>query len=181
MDTIEYLLVVLISGDYGQIKIVHFSGSTEKQCIQWDSKGNPLYSSGSIKYICENRNLDICVADFDACAVVVVNAVGNLRFRYTSRPVANKELFSKFRFRPMGSSITAKESFYPYGIPTNSQSRILTVDNHRRIHILDQDGHFLRYIDNCHLCGPFGLSIDSKDNLFVADECNVKKIKYCIK
>ena len=75
----------------------------------------------------------------------------------------------------MGSSATAKESFDPYGISTNSQSRILTVDNHRRIHILDQDGHFLRYIDNCHLCGPY-----SKVNLFVVDECNVKKIKYCI-
>lgn len=91
MDTIEYLLVVLISGDYGHYG--DFSGSTEKQCIQWDSKGNPLYSSGSTKYICENRNLDICVADFDACAVVVVNAVGNLRSRYTGRPTANKRLF----------------------------------------------------------------------------------------
>ena len=169
------LFVVLIGGDYGQTKIVRLSCSTEKQCIQWDSKSNPLYSTGSIKYICENRNLDICVEDFDACAVVVVNAVGKLRFRYTGRPSAKKRLFSKFRFRLMRSSTTGKESFYPYGISTDSQSRILTVDNHRRIHILDQDGHFLRYIDNCHLCGPFGLSIDSKDNLFVADECNVKK------
>ncbi|XP_062611745.1 uncharacterized protein LOC134273568 [Saccostrea cucullata] len=75
--------------DKRQTRIVLFSGSMQEKVIQFHDNGIPLYSSGgSKKYICENRNLDICVADSGAKAVVVVNRSGNLRFRYTGHTPA---------------------------------------------------------------------------------------------
>lgn len=117
-----------------------------------------------IKRISENRNLDICVADCEAGAVVVVHQDGKLKWRYTGH-----------------SSVTKNEPFDPCDITTDSQSHILTADRSNHcIHILDENGQFLGLIGNCDLKSPFGLCVDNNDNLFVCEIYNskVKKIKF---
>ncbi|XP_062619444.1 uncharacterized protein LOC134281005 [Saccostrea cucullata] len=154
-------LLVTMHDNNKQSKVVRYSGSTEKQTIQFDEMGTPLFLFGD--YICENRNLDICVSDSGAKAGVVVNQAGKLRFRYSGHTPAPKN-----------------KPFRPQGITTDSQSHILTNDcNNDCVHIIDQDGQFLRYID-CGLSEPWGLCTDTNDNLFVVQERNrqVKKIKY---
>ncbi|XP_062579145.1 protein lin-41-like, partial [Saccostrea cucullata] len=108
-------------------------------------------------------NLDICVADFRADAVIVVSEAGKLRFKYVPHITTSKN-----------------QLFSPRGITTDSQSHILTADiTINCVHIIDQDGQFICHID-CGLNSPWGLCVDTKNNLFVAEfrDKQVKKIKY---
>lgn len=154
----------MISNDKKQSKVVHYSDSLKEYLtVQFDGNGMPLYSTSSRKYISENRNLDICVADTGSCAVVVVNRTGGLRFKYTGPP------------------LSINTSFKPGVITTDNYGQILTADSHNeRIHILDQDGQFLRYIVVQKSGCPFSLSIDIKNRLFLAGKKNgnIKIISY---
>ena len=161
--TTRDILVSMVSDNGEETRIVRFSGSAEKQIIQRNEHGHPLFSKRYTKYLCENGNLDICMADNGANAVVVVSAAGKLRFRYTGYPYKHLE------------------TFFPYDITTDSQNRILIAETiNCNIHLVDKDGHFLRLIDNCVLQSPLVLFVDSRDNLFVGEQysCKLKKIKY---
>lgn len=158
------ILVVMVSDDK-QTKVVRYFAYGSKE-IQFNDKGDPLYSSGQYSlYISSNRNGDICVADNEAGAVVVVSESGKFRFTYTGSQTYNRKL-----------------SFIPVGIATDGSFRILTSDRlNNCIHIIDQNGEFLRYIDSCDLDDLWGLCVDTKDNIFVAEwkKGQVKKIQYC--
>lgn len=158
------VLVIMVDDDSTETKLFRYHGLSKEK--SFSIPGLDCYSHGCMKPCSENRNRDICVVDYAANAVVVVNQAGDLRFTYTGPPS------------------TAKESFRPLDITTDSQSQILTVDcSLQRIHILDQDGQFLGYIDKCDLRGPCSLCVDTNDNLFVAesDTGKVKKIEHHFK
>lgn len=160
------LLVTMVTEDKDQSKVVRYYGSKEKQNIQYNAKGQPLYLCAV--YITVNRNQDICVTDHGARAIVVVSKAGKLRFRYIEK-----------------SHILRNKQFYPQGITTDSQSHILIADTgyssscKNYIHIIDQDGQFISYID-CGLDSPWGICTDTNDYLFVAEHSGkkVKKIIY---
>lgn len=87
---------------------ISYTDFKEKQNIEFNDKGQSLYSSGdSKKYISENKNMDICVSDCFARTVVVVGTEGEFKFIYP------------------GFSSTMK-LFNPHGITTDGQIRILS-------------------------------------------------------
>ncbi|XP_062604163.1 uncharacterized protein LOC134265983 [Saccostrea cucullata] len=75
------LLVITHSDDKQQSKVSRYRGSTQKQIIELDISRKYMFSAIKrylfptrlTNYICENRNLDICVSSKEAGAVVVVN------------------------------------------------------------------------------------------------------------
>lgn len=159
-------LLVIMDSDHNHTKVVRYSGSDEKQIIQFNDNGEPFFISGYYsKDICENNNGDIWVVDCVNKKVSVFTQFGKLRFIYIGRPSHTEEQFK------------------PCGIDSDSQSRILVVDNNNHsIHILDKDGQFLSYIQNLDLRGPFSLCIEMEDNLILA-ECHEGKlniVQYCM-
>ncbi|XP_062614361.1 uncharacterized protein LOC134276096 [Saccostrea cucullata] len=108
-----------------------------------------------VLYITENGNEDICVSDVNA--VVVTDAGGLLRFRY--------------------KGLSDDSQFDPYGICSDSQNNIIIADMKKnRIHLIDQNGEFLHYIQYKDMNMPRALCIDEDNNLYVG-EWTSEKIK----
>nr|XP_022312164.1 uncharacterized protein LOC111117361 [Crassostrea virginica] len=140
-------------------KIFRYQGQRIKQEIYNDGQGNQIFTDGfSSLFISENNNGDICVSDSNANTLIVVDKTGRIRFRYDGTPSRRKETFA------------------PRGIVTDSSSLIIVADNSNNcLHILGQDGQFLRCVSDCGLENPCGLSVDSEGRLWVA--CVSGKIK----
>ncbi|XP_062590275.1 tripartite motif-containing protein 2-like [Saccostrea cucullata] len=158
------LLVSMRSTDMTQSKVVRYSGTTEIQKIQFNSQGQPLFSTGdqSVLHLTENGNGDICVADNARGAVVVVDSSGGLRFMYTGN-LSKQPKYGDFE---------------PFHIATDVNIQILISDESNSIvHIIDCDGNFICYIE--HPCNG-GLSIDSDHNLVIGEEDTgiIQIIKY---
>ena len=110
----------------------------------------------------KNINRDICVSD--ATALVVIDKLGNLRFRYHGK------VFDTF-----------DKPFTPRGITTDPWGNILIADlENMFIHLFDQDGNFVRYITcDWSLYKIIDVSCDENGRVWV-EERDTAKIK-CIK
>ena len=132
--------------------------------IQNDRQGKPLFSvqSTAVLLLTENGNGDICVADNAGKAVVVVNASGELRFKYQEKKCPKPKY----------------KSFKPLTIATDVNKQIIfTESSNNVVYVTDSDGNFLRYIE---LSCSGGLSIDHDHNLVIGDlsNGNIRIIKY---
>ena len=167
-------------------KVVRYSGIVDKQTIQYDAEGKPQFLIDDCLYLAENKNKDICVSGKGK--VVVVRDMGTVRFIYggfyssEDRNQPLSPLSRRRRWRFVHAGHYRSQAFNPKGVATDSHCHILIADsNNKCVHIIDQDGYFLRHID-CGMKEPWGLCIDSDDFLFVADSRQnsgeIEKIKY---
>ena len=151
------------SGSQMKNKIIRYQEQHIKQDINKDEQGNPIFKKGDCSlYMSENNNGDICVSDRNADTVVVVDKVRRVRFLYH------------------GTLARREKPFNPRDIVTDALSQIIVEDySNNCLHILDQNGQFLRCVDDCGLKEPHGLSVDSEGRLWVGcDKGEIKVIKY---
>ncbi|XP_062575359.1 tripartite motif-containing protein 3-like [Saccostrea cucullata] len=128
----------------GKVIKISFRGETFFELET--QKNKPLFTCPN--YIAENGNEDICVSDVNA--VVVTDAGGLLRFRY--------------------KGLSDDPQFDPYGICCDSQNNIIIADMMKnRIHMIDENGEFLHYIQYKDMNKPRALCIDEDDNLYVGE------------
>jgi hypothetical protein len=144
--------------------IVRYQGHTVTQEIYTDEDEEPIYEGGVLPlYVVENNNGDVCASDANAGVVVVVNKSGRVRFKFDGTPAKRKKPFN------------------PRHIVTDSMSQIIVADwINACLHILDQNGQFLRCVDNCELGKTCGLSVDSEGRLWVGltNSGKVKVVQY---
>ncbi|XP_056015630.1 uncharacterized protein LOC125674334 [Ostrea edulis] len=151
------LLVCLLKDD--QSKVVRYSGTgTVLQEIQYDSQGQPLYRQPI--YITENVNGDIIVTDWTKRAVTTVDRLGIFRFSYSGKD----------------------KPFFVCAVTTDPAGHVIVTDiKGDKIHMLDRDGRFLRYIiPDLGIKFPRGVCIVGDGEMFVG-ECTTgvaKRIKY---
>ena len=144
--------------------IIRCHGQNVKQEINKDGQGKPVFKDGVHSLLMsENNNGDVCVSDCNAKTVVVVNNTGRVKFRYDGTP-ARRDW-----------------SFAPADIVTDALSHIIVADmNSHCLHILDQNGQFLRCVGDNELLDPYGLSVDSEGRLWVGlfNTGEIKVMKY---
>lgn len=156
---------ILVNMNSGvQNKVVRYKNRKIAQEIFKDEKGDLIFGKDKwMLFLVENRNEDICVSDYNADSVVAVDKAGRVRFRYNGSPAGGPEPFS------------------PRQIVTDSLGQIIVADyNNVCIHILEQNGQFLKCLDKCGFQSLCGLSIDNMERLWVGliDNGNVKVIQY---
>ncbi|XP_062615572.1 uncharacterized protein LOC134277273 [Saccostrea cucullata] len=128
-------------------RVEKYTTSGEKLLkIEHDELGNQIYKDP--QNISINRNGDICVAEYDETGnneplLTVVDQFGKYRFSYPPTPSGS-----------------------PMDICCDSYCHIIIAC--RLIHVIDNDGNFLRYLNYDGIQEACSVTIDSEDNLFVS-------------
>lgn len=124
------------------------------QIIKRDERSCPIFQTGKHALIVtENTNGDVVTSDQNADKVVVVSKSGKVRFRYNSKPAGGEK------------------PFCPGHVVTDSAGHIIVADsNNTCLHILNQDGLQLNYVDYSethYIYTLRGLSLDGMDRLWL--------------
>eukprot|EP00105_Crassostrea_gigas_P002563 XP_011415132.1 PREDICTED: uncharacterized protein LOC105319327 [Crassostrea gigas] len=142
-----------------QSKVVRYSSAgIVLQEIQYDSQGQPLYKNAT--YITENVNGDIIVTDLEKKAVIAVDSLGIFRYSYSGK---NSD------FKALSVAIDSVDNVVITDRPGN------------KIHMLDKDGQFLRYIiPEGGIDYPRGVCILGDGEMMVGEVLTgmAKRIKY---
>lgn len=142
--------ILVCMSRYHETKVIRYRGKKIMQNYFKDEDEKPLFQDGDyVPYLKENCNGDICVSDVNARCVVVLNKAGRVRFRYDGTPARQMKTFN------------------PRDIATDVLCQIIVTDFYNScLHILDQNGQFLRCVDNCGLEQTNTLSVDSKGRIW---------------
>lgn len=139
----------------------------DKTCIkefQKDENGEKLYKNGEyMLYPMENINGDVCVVNNNSNSIITVSSEGKLRFRYN------------------GKDANLSNDLNTNAFVTDSMGRIIIADEANDcLHIIDQNGKFLKCLEIPELTKPTGLSLDSRGRLWVGSKDNgaIKVIRY---
>ncbi|XP_078322979.1 uncharacterized protein LOC144622229 [Crassostrea virginica] len=132
-----------------QSKVVRYSSAgTVLQEIQYDSQYQSLYQDAW--YIAENVNGDIIVTDFQKRKVIAVDILGLSRYTYSGR---NNDLDA-------------------CSVATDSVGHVFVTDyTGDKIHMLDRNGRFLRYITpQGGIKGPRAVCMISDGEMIVGEQ-----------
>ncbi|XP_062595320.1 E3 ubiquitin-protein ligase TRIM71-like, partial [Saccostrea cucullata] len=153
--------ILVCMGYKDTAKVVKYSSSGRRiQEFQTGQNGDRLFIYPC--FVCENINDDICVSD-SSSKVVVLTKSGSLRFTYHGNALARR----------------SKGSFDSRGVATDSLGHIIIADNaNKAVHLINQDGDLLSLIltENDGISRPYGISMDTQDNLLL-----VEQDKACVK
>ncbi|XP_062581690.1 uncharacterized protein LOC134243455 [Saccostrea cucullata] len=144
------------------LKVQRYSGDSFelKQEIQFDENDTSLFRcSGDYTALvtAENRNGDICIADWNARSLLILDKSGKLKTTYTG---------------------FQSKVFDPRYVATDSHGHILVSDyDNNCVHILNESGHLVSLIE--YLRKPEGIDVDDDNNLWLVErEGKLKIIKY---
>ena len=147
------LLLCLRKDD--QSKVVRYnSNGTVLQEIQYDSQCQPLYQLAW--YITENVNGDVIVTDLKKNLVIAVDRLGVYRYSYGGK------------MRALGVS----KNIDVCSLASDSIGHVIITDfQGDKIHMLSQDGNFLRYIipHSMEIKFPRALCILDNDKIIVGE------------